>query len=147
MPSKFEYLYINDIIILSIIKIFKLHFKGIKSRTDSKNKYNYCNYPNPNHAVALVGYDTDSNGNQYYILRNQWGTSWGMNGYMHFARNNNNMCGIADNAFYVNVSAVLTGNENIPAYYLTSSKMSLNLFQNYTFNFFLLNLIISYFFN
>jgi len=64
-----------------------------------------CYYPNPNHAVALVGYDTDSNGNQYYILRNEWGTSWGMNGYMHFARNNNNMCGIADNAFYVNVSA------------------------------------------
>ena len=105
-----------------------------------------CNYPNPNHAVALVGYDTDSNGNQYYILRNEWGTSWGMNGYMHFARNNNNMCGIADNAFYVNVSAKLTGNEDIPAYYLTSSKIRLNSDQNYTFNFVLFNLILSYFF-
>ncbi len=105
-----------------------------------------CNLKLPNHAVALVGYDTDSNGNQYYILRNQWGTSWGMNGYMHFARNNNNMCGIADNAFYTNVSAVLTGSENIPAYYLTSSKIRLNSDQNYTFNFVLFNLILSYFF-
>jgi C1A family cysteine protease len=106
-----------------------------------------CYYPNPNHAVALVGYDTDSNGNQYYILRNEWGTSWGMNGYMHFARNNNNMCGIADNAFYVNVSAKLTGNEDIPAYYLTSSKMSLSSDQNYIFNFLVLfNLFLSYFY-
>ena len=101
-----------------------------------------CNLKFPNHAVALVGYDTDSNGNQYYILRNQWGTSWGMNGYMYFARNNNNMCGIADNAFYVNVNAVLTGNEDIPAYYLTSSKMSINSFQNCV----LFNLILSYYF-
>ena len=107
-------------------------------------KDNYCYNPNPNHAVALVGYDTDSNGNQYYILRNQWGTSWGMNGYMYFARNNNNMCGIADNAFYVDVTAQLTGNEDIPSYYLTSSKMSLNSDQNYFYNFVLLNLILSF---
>ena len=70
-----------------------------------------------------------------------------MNGYMHFARNNNNMCGIADNAFYVNVSAKLTGNEDIPAYYLTSSKMSLSSDQNYIFNFLVLfNLFLSYFY-
>jgi len=60
-----------------------------------------------NHAVILVGYDTDLNGNQYYILRNSWGTSWGMSGYMQFARNNNNMCGIATDAIYPNV--VVTG--------------------------------------
>lgn len=29
------------------------------------------------HCVALVGYGSDANGNQYYILRNSWGTGWG----------------------------------------------------------------------
>ena len=87
-----------------------------------------CVGQRPNHAVSLVGYDTDADGNQYYILRNQWGASWGMNGYMHFARNRNNMCGIADNAYYIDVSAELTGKENIPAYYLTSSQIRLRPF-------------------
>ena len=36
-----------------------------------------CPIGEANHAVTLVGYDTDSSGRQYYILRNQWGTDWG----------------------------------------------------------------------
>lgn len=32
------------------------------------------------HGVALVGY-----GDGYYILRNSWGTSWGLDGYMKIA--------------------------------------------------------------
>jgi hypothetical protein len=52
-----------------------------------------------NHAVTLVGYGT-LNGQDYYILKNQWGTNWGDQGYMLFARNNNNMCNIAYRTFY-----------------------------------------------
>jgi cathepsin L len=49
---------------------FKSYSSGIFS--DSA-----CPLGEINHAVTLVGYDTDSNGKQYYILRNQWGTNWG----------------------------------------------------------------------
>lgn len=38
-----------------------------------------------NHAVLLVGYGTDSNNTPYFILKNQWSTSWGDQGYMNIA--------------------------------------------------------------
>ena len=77
---------------------FQSYSSGLFKDTTCHNTVDYLN-----HAVILVGYDTDLNGNQYYILRNQWGTSWVMNGYMQFARNNNNMCGIATDTIYPNL--------------------------------------------
>jgi len=47
------------------------------------------------HAVAVVGWGTDSTGQAYWLIKNQWGTSWGMEGYAQIARNSGNMCGIA----------------------------------------------------
>lgn len=43
---------------------------------------------NVNHAVVVVGYD--SNGN--YIIKNSWGTSWGENGYATISKDFD--CGI-----------------------------------------------------
>ncbi len=39
-----------------------------------------------NHQIILVGWD-DNGGNGYWILRNSWGTSWGMGGYMYISYN------------------------------------------------------------
>lgn len=53
-----------------------------------------------NHAVVLVGYGTDLNGNDYWLIKNSWGTSFGENGYMKIARNRENLCGVASEISY-----------------------------------------------
>ena len=52
-----------------------------------------------NHAMLLVGYGTEG-GQDYWLVKNSWGTSWGEKGYIKMARNRNNMCGIASGAYY-----------------------------------------------
>ena len=52
-----------------------------------------------NHAVTAVGYGT-MNALDYYIVRNSWGTWWGMDGYILMARNKASHCGIADWGMY-----------------------------------------------
>eukprot|EP00250_Pteridium_aquilinum_P002357 c12555_g1_i2 orf=190-1305(+) len=52
-----------------------------------------------NHAVLAVGYDIDESGTEYWIIKNSWGESWGMNGYFNMEMGKN-MCGIATCASY-----------------------------------------------
>lgn len=52
-----------------------------------------------NHAVVAVGYGTDTAGKDYFIVRNSWGTSWGMDGYFQIKRGENK-CGLADCASF-----------------------------------------------
>lgn len=66
-----------------------MHYKdGIYTSTKCHNTTDMVN-----HAVLAVGY-AQENGTPYWIVKNSWGTSWGINGYFYIERGKN-MCGLA----------------------------------------------------
>ncbi|XP_052780813.1 procathepsin L-like [Mya arenaria] len=66
---------------------FQLYRSGIYSEPA-------CSPTRVDHALQVVGYGSDG-GKDYWICKNSWGKSWGMDGYIWIARNKGNMCGIA----------------------------------------------------
>jgi cathepsin L len=71
---------------------FQLYRRGVF-------KSSKCSSTAINHAVLAVGYG-ESKGEEYWLIKNSWGKRWGDDGYVKIARNQNNMCGIAQQASY-----------------------------------------------
>ncbi|XP_017046567.1 procathepsin L [Drosophila ficusphila] len=47
------------------------------------------------HSMLVVGFGTDPDWGDYWLIKNSYGTTWGEKGYVRLARNANNSCGIA----------------------------------------------------
>ncbi|XP_072830848.1 cathepsin O isoform X2 [Vicugna pacos] len=54
----------------------------------------HCSSGEANHAVLVTGFDRTGSP-PYWIVRNSWGSSWGVDGYAH-VKMGGNVCGIAD---------------------------------------------------
>ncbi|KAF8048316.1 hypothetical protein N665_2565s0006 [Sinapis alba] len=55
------------------------------------------------HGVVAVGYGTSEEGQDYWIIRNSWGSNWGESGYVKLQRNikdSSGKCGVAMMASY-----------------------------------------------
>lgn len=56
------------------------------------------------HGILAVGYGTE-NGQDFFLVKNQWGANWGEDGYIKIgASEGTNICGITSYPSFVNIS-------------------------------------------
>uniref|UniRef100_A0A0E0JHY4 Peptidase C1A papain C-terminal domain-containing protein n=1 Tax=Oryza punctata TaxID=4537 RepID=A0A0E0JHY4_ORYPU len=65
-----------------------------------------CNPGRVNHAVTIVGYCENFDGDKYWIAKNSWSNDWGEQGYVYLAKDvwwPQGTCGLATSPFYPTV--------------------------------------------
>lgn len=75
---------------------FQFYSAGVFSSTE-------CSSQMLDHAVLAVGYGVSPSKQKYIIVKNSWGSDWGMDGYIYMSAEIPNMCGIASCASYPTV--------------------------------------------
>lgn len=80
---------------------FRLYSHGVYDSYNATTNETMCGDTpmDVNHAVVAVGLDETADGVPFYIVRNSWGTSWGMEGYFWMKRGEN-LCGVSDCASF-----------------------------------------------
>lgn len=85
---------------------FRFYSHGVYDSYNSTSNQIMCKFDamHVNHAVVAVGYgETEATENKdsipFFIIRNSWSTSWGMEGYFWIKRGEN-LCGISDCASF-----------------------------------------------
>lgn len=74
---------------------FQHYSKGVYYDENCSNKLEDLN-----HAVLIVGYGVEANGQKYWMVKNSYSQLWGIGGYVKMARDQNNHCGIATQSLY-----------------------------------------------
>ncbi|XP_050367901.1 senescence-specific cysteine protease SAG39-like [Argentina anserina] len=83
------------VVVHSTSKRFRAHRGGIFMDADGK-----CGRGNINHTSTLVGFGTTALGQDYWILKNSWGTHWGEHGYARIRRNTRDKRGVCNLATF-----------------------------------------------
>lgn len=89
---------------------FRLYQHGVYDSYNATSETTMCHSENTdvNHAVVAVGLGTTQDNVDYYIVRNSWGTLWGMEGHFWMKRGEN-LCGVSDCASFPLVPASKDG--------------------------------------